>query len=137
MTTASALKIREVHARQRTQLRAIPSKSKFDLNIPEFRAYLKALTGLDFDSPLESDQERQWAIHWWNTATEEDARKCRVRTPEDRAAGVPYWENTGEINDKSSVWRIQTTKIQLVWDAWKAGRRITLNEIQAILHGPN
>lgn len=145
MPAATALKITEVDAQRRTQLRAVPSKSRFDLNVPEFRAHLRAITGLDFDSraglrkdasPL-SDQEWQWTIEWWNTATEEDARNCRVRTPEDEANGVPYWENTGEINDQSSVWRIQTRKIQLVWDAWKAGRRITLNEIQEILHGRN
>jgi hypothetical protein len=141
MPAATALKIQGLERRQRAQLRAVPSKSRFDLNIPEFRAHLRAITGLDFDatrglwkdSPPLTPKEVQWGITWWNTATEEDARNMRFRSPEDQANGVPYWENTGEPRDMSTVWLVQTRKIQLVWDAWKAGRRILLNEIQHIL----
>ena len=94
--------------------------SRFDLWNAEFREHLKRLTGVVFD---DADL---LAIEWWQTATENDARNARSRTVEDERNGVSLFENTGAPQDLSKLWRIQTRKFQLAWDAWIEGRKVKI-----------
>ena len=88
---------------------------RFDLDAPGFIEHLRRLTGLGLADPKLSTAEQAEEIRWWNTATEEDAahRVC----------------NDGSACDFRPVWRLQTRKIQIVWDAWLLGQRITLEEV--------
>lgn len=90
--------------------------ARFDLMNLQFRQHVVRLTGLIFCPAVDGSWD---SIEWWNTATESDAR---------RSVCID-----GSIKDFSRVWKRQTLKLQLVWDAWTAGRKLLLNEIQNIL----
>ena len=93
-----------------------PEPARFDLMGVEFRQHVARLTGLVFCPAVDGGFE--W-IEWWNTATEEDTRGMLCAD--------------GSSRDFTDVWKIQTRKLQLVWEARTSGRRITLNQICAVL----
>lgn len=90
--------------------------ARFDLMNLQFRQHVVRLTGLIFCPGFEGTWE--W-IEWWNTATEDEARSLLCADGSSKGA--------------MNFWKIQTRKLQLVWEAWIEGRHLTLGRIQDIL----
>lgn len=85
--------------------------SRFDLSAPGFREHLLSLTGVSYTP-------------WWDAATYEDACNLpEIGTPDCPGTGQPAGEGFGK------VWLFQTRKIQVIWDAWSRGERISLDEV--------